>query len=170
MNKQILGIVIGVAAAVAVVSGIVLLQLTQSEDAQVNGAVESATSLEFKVGYTDGLGQSVDMNFWAKNIGSPDVKIRMDATMGSAVVDVIVDVGTGATWTRGTGGTWGEPDPPLDNEILIGSYSDLLEEYQERLSDWVEGDHYFTAEGVTMRIYDIEVNPELSDSLFLPDL
>ncbi|GAG34841.1 unnamed protein product, partial [marine sediment metagenome] len=167
LNRQI--ILIGIGAVVAVVGGIVMLQLSQSEDAYVNENIISATSLEFKVDFTVATGQPVDVHFWAKNIGSPDVKIRVDGSVGSTDMDVIVDVGTGATWMRDTGSSWGSPKPPHNSELLIQSHLDMLEQYQERLSDWVEGDHYFTAEGATIRIYDIEVNPDLPDSLFLPD-
>ena len=47
-------------------------------------------------------------------------------------------------------------------------WNSLYQGYVTNLSTWTGGDWTYTAEGATVRIYDISVNPSIPDSVFQP--
>jgi hypothetical protein len=87
-------------------------------------------------------------------------KMRMEGSaMGYAFIYII-----NATQNKGwmyVADTWTEV--PVGD---LSSYQTSFEGYQSQLSGWTGGDYTYEAAGTTVRIYDIEVNPTLADTLF----
>lgn len=124
--------------------------------------IEAATSLSFKVDTPLGGVET----FRVKNIGSPNIKFRRDGTILGEEYIEILDVGEEKVWMWTSTGGWTDMSAIVQTAILL--YRQLLEEYKTELSEWTGGDHTYTdpmTDG-TVRIYDIEVNPTLPDTLF----
>jgi len=148
-------IVIVIVVAAVGVGSYFLLKGGEGED------IGEATSLDLKLDATY-MGETLTMRFRVKNIGTPNVKIRIDylypieVDPGFASVSIL-DVGENKKWDYRYD-EWDVED--LDMEEYL--------ELKEHLDRWVRGETNYTYDGATVRIYDIVVNPDLPDSLFQP--
>jgi hypothetical protein len=126
--------------------------------------VEGATSLQFSVEVTSG-GTSYTNTYMAKNIGTSDMKIRIELTTYD-IIDIL-DATQQKVWEYANG-EWTDLSDAFADQW--GSWSDTWSGYKNTLMDWTgTGDWTYTAtDGSTVRIYNISVNPTLADSLFEP--
>jgi hypothetical protein len=131
------------------------------------GGIETATSLAFDVDVTS-EGTTSTMTFKAKDIGTNNMKIRMEGTIlvDETTQDYIV-IANGElqkAWMY-TGGVWMDMSDYFSEywEDWAGSF----EGYTGELSGWTGGDYTYTYGGTTVRIYNIVLNPVLEDSLFV---
>ena len=130
--------------------------------------VAGATSLKFSVSVTQaGVGQEV-ATYSVKNAGTDSAMMRIDMTDASGENYVyIINGAQEKVWIY-------SEDEWTDLSIAYTTYWDTWnsawEGYRDSLSDWTGlGDWSYTSpDGDSVRIYDINVNPSLADSLFEP--
>lgn len=124
------------------------------------GGVGTATSLQFTVDSTVGEVSST-MTYKVKDIGSDDMKIRVDGTTAGQDFVLIVNGAQQRVWMY-IAGQWTD----YSDEFLSywGAWSESFEGYQTELSGWTGGT--WTSPDGTVTIRDVILNPSLSDSLF----
>jgi len=127
------------------------------------GGVGSATSISFKEDITT-EGTTVTTTYSAKNIGSDQMKIRMEGTAAGEEFIYIINGELQQAWMY-IGGVW------MDMSAYFSNYWDLwagsFEGGMGQLSGWTGGDVTYSMDSTTVRIYDIVPNPQLDDSLFV---
>jgi len=130
--------------------------------------VETATSLSFNADTTVS-GMEYTMTFKVKNIGSPNTKFRIDGTVAGQEFKLIMDAGEEKAWMWMSATGWQDVSAVM--QTYLEQYQTEFEAYRTELSGWTGGDYTYTdpATGASVRIYNIEVNPTLPDSLFQPD-
>jgi hypothetical protein len=128
--------------------------------------VADASSLQFSVDISGGESQGT-YTYSAKNIGTSNMMIRIDISTADVDFDYIVNGAQQKAWTY-VGGEWMDLSDAFSNEW--DSWNLTLQDYTNNLSSWTgAGDWTYTdANGYTIRVYDITVNPSLADSLFEP--
>jgi len=124
--------------------------------------IEGATSLQYTVEITGGESAGT-YKYYAKNIGTDDMMIRIEIPMGETDLVYIVNGAQQKAWANeGTG--WTDlSDAFADQWDLWKATWDV---YTDNLATWTEGDHTYTEDGSTVTITSITVNPSLEDSLF----
>jgi hypothetical protein len=151
-------IVVVVVAVIGVAGGAVLL--TRGGGTGTAGSVASASSLQFSIDATV-QGQSVTSTVYMKNIGTSNLKIRSDSTVMGQQIKMIIDTGADKiySWTSVTG--WVEIP-------YSASYEQQFTGYTGQISGLTGGEFTYTdpTSGATIRMYNIQVNPTLADSLF----
>jgi hypothetical protein len=159
MNKNTTYILVAVLAIILVVAGagVLLLMNDGADNGNGNGNgtpnVIDATSLQFEVEDPTGT-----YKYSAKNIGS-ETLLRIEYLDEEFGFAVIIDGAEHEAWSN-MAGEWVEED----FEATWDDWYDLWRGYVDSLAHWTEGE-YTSADG-TIRIYNIEVNPTLADSLF----
>ena len=128
--------------------------------------VATATSIQFKGEWTND--ETVTFTYVAKDIGTEDFKSRMDGWAEGLEVGIIINGELGQAWSF-QDGEWVEiPDERWDDywEAALSE----LDLYISELQEWTHGDCTFTHPDYSyqVRIYDIEVEPDLADGLFEP--
>ena len=129
---------------------------------------ESITSIDYKmdVAITGGI---ATMRRRVRDIGSPNIEIRLDTTTAEVEARMILDNGNQEAWLWTSAGGW------QDSSAQFGSYWGMywedLGDSLDILSDWTGGDYNYTDpdSGASVRFYYIRINPTLSDSLFQPN-
>ncbi len=92
----------------------------------------------------------------------------MDATIAETTVSYILSGSQHEGWYY-VGGQWYSfSDFGFDFDEYWSEYHGDFETYTGYLADWTSGEWSDTFAGVTYRIYDIQVNPTISDSVFQP--
>lgn len=125
--------------------------------------VADASSLKFSVEVTDG-GETYTNNYMVNNIGSTDLQMRIEMVEYDMVY--IVNGADQEAWSY-MAGEWMDISSAFQENW--DEWSTTVDAYQNDLTDWAgTGDYTYTSGGTTIRIYDVEVNPSLSDSLFQP--
>jgi hypothetical protein len=131
------------------------------EDTYVVG---NATSLQFSVDVTPAQGEASTVNYFAKNTGTSNVLLRVEIDAGEFGNLIYIFGSDHKAWTNATG-TW--EDISADYATNWEQWNPLFDGYVGSLAHWESGDYTYTAEnGDSVRIYGIQVNPELADSLF----
>ncbi len=130
--------------------------------------VAGASSLRFSVSVTQaGEGEEVG-TYMVKNAGTSGMMMRIEVEVSSGEDFIyIINGAQEKVWVYSEG-EW------TDFSVAYSTYWDTWnsawEGYRDSLSDWtgVGEWSYTTPEGDSIRIYDIDVNPSLADSLFEP--
>jgi len=137
------------------------------------GGVESTpsllTRLDYKIDITS-EGQTSTYRYRARNMGTTNLDLRVDMTISGTTMSYILSGSQQQGWIY-TGGQWMSfSDIGMNFSEYWSDYSGNLRTYMDYLpSGWVPGEEWSgTYGGVTYRIYDIQVNPSLPDSVFLP--
>ncbi len=131
------------------------------------GTIEDANSLQFEVELTS-QGTTIKYKLAGKNLRAEDMKIRIDLLGGDAGnFYYILNPGEQEAWAN-IDSTW------IDLSDDFGAQWDLwgIEwiNYVDNLQNWAgTGEWSYTApNGDFIRVYNISVNPVISDSLFQP--
>lgn len=131
-----------------------------------SGNVATADSLEFTVQATNSSGTVYTYKFYVKNLQESNILVRVETSDSSGNQVLIVDAGQQKAWLQ-TSGIW--VDVSSYYTTYYNTYKNDIALYQQSLASWSgSGDYTFVdpSSGYTVRIYDITVNPTLSDSLF----
>jgi hypothetical protein len=129
------------------------------------GDVSSASSLAYSVSVTEG-GQTQGYTYRAKNVGTSNLMMRIDYTDTSGELSIYIINGAQTKAWVYSEGEW--EDVSAAYQIQYSTWNSLWQGYVNNLAGWTGGDKTYTEEGVTVRIYDISVNPSLPDALFQP--
>lgn len=119
--------------------------------------------MEFTSSDNDEVG---DVIWLAKSIGTDDFKLRMDGLLYGYEIGFIVNGELQQAWEL-RDGDWVSMPPEACEEVWEG-FATELDVVMSELDEWTHGDRTYTDldEGYQVRIYDIEVDPELDDVEF----
>ena len=128
--------------------------------------VAAATSIRLCVERTND--EKAEYTYVAKDIGTGDFKSRIDGQAEGLEVRIIINGELGQAWIFQNGEWVMIPDEPWDD--YWGAALAELDLYISELHGWTGGDCIFThpEHGYQVKIYDVEVNPDLPDTLFEP--
>ena len=129
--------------------------------------VAGASSLQFSVSFTEAVVGTDVSTYRVKNAGTSNVMMRIDTALATGEDYIyIINGAQQKVWIYGDG-EW--TDLSVAYDTYWNAWSTTWEGYRTSLDDWTGlGDWSYTEGGATIRIYDINVNPSLSDSLFQP--
>ena len=135
--------------------------------------VAAATSIRFSVEWTALDDEAVACTHMAKDIGTEDFKLRIDGQVdsfeaGTITVGTIINGELGQAWMF-QNGEWVEIPVEYWGGYWEGAVTEL-DAYIAELQGWTHGDWTFAHPdyGYQIRIYDIDVGPDLDDALFEP--
>ena len=128
--------------------------------------VAAANSIRLCVERTND--EKAEYTYVAKDIGTGDFKSRIDGQAEGLEVRIIINGELGQAWIFQNGEWVMIPDEPWDD--YWGAALAELDLYISELHGWTGGDCIFThpEHGYQVKIYDVEVNPDLPDTLFEP--
>ena len=172
-------VVIGVVAAAAVfmlAPGLGGPAEGEKEGGEEVGGIAAATSIDMKIDRTyPTTGGTDSIRYRVKNLNLADwsnTKLREDGTYEDGqVCGVIEDAAAGKVYIYDfVTGQWEDRSEAMHGLIIQDFYVDWGWYMNHQLSGWTSGEWTFTdpITGTFVRIYDIVLNPELPDSLFLP--
>ena len=127
--------------------------------------VAGARSLRFKVSVNPVDSDSVEYSYMIKNAGTSSLMMRIEMESAGEDFMYIINGAQQKVWIY-SDGEW------MDFSNMYPTYwetwNSAWQGYRTNLLDWTGyGDwDYTTPDGDSVRIYDIAVNPSLSDSLF----
>ena len=129
--------------------------------------VAGASSLKYSVSLTEAGILQGSYTYQGKNAGTSSFMMRIDFTdSDGSQSGYIINGAQQKAWSL-SGGTW--EDLTSAYSSLYNTWNPLWQGYVNSLSGWAGvGDWTYTQGNVTVRIYDISVNPALPDSLFQP--
>jgi hypothetical protein len=137
---------------------------TPAPSASTGNGVATATSLKFSVSLTENGAVKGVYTFQGKNADTSNPSIRVDYTAGSDESTFIFNGAQHKAWTF-SGNEWVDISSYYDQQFL--TWNNLWKGYVSSLAAWTgAGDYSYTQNGETVRIYDIQVNSALADSLF----
>ena len=168
MDQKTMAIVVIVVVIVAVIGGAAYWALSSGggNGGGDNGGeptgVEGATSLQFTVEVSGGDAAGT-YKFYGKHLGTSDMMIRVEIPLGEMDFIYIVNGAEQKAWaTEGAG--WVDLSDTFSEQW--DSWDATWQGYTDNLSSWTSGDWTYTANGATVTISEITVNPSLADSLF----
>lgn len=166
MDQKTIAILVIVVVIVAVIGGVAYWALSSGGGGGNNGGeptgVEGANSLQFTVEVSGGETAGA-YKFYGKNLGTSDMMIRVEIPLGEMEFIYIVNGVEQKAWANeGTG--WVDLSASFSEQW--DSWGATWQGYTDNLSSWTSGDWTYTANGATVTISDITVNPSLADSLF----
>ena len=127
--------------------------------------VAGASSLKYSVSVTENGVLEGAYTFWGKNTGTSNFMMRIEFTDIDGNSIYIFNGAQQKAWTF-SDGKWTDISDLYS--MQYGLWNNLWQGYVTNLSAWAgTGDYSYSAEGTTVRIYDISVNPALDDSLFV---
>ncbi|MFP3897741.1 MAG: hypothetical protein ACLFVD_00285 [Dehalococcoidia bacterium] len=128
--------------------------------------VATATSLRFKMELTNG--EMGEFTWTARNIGTDGFQLKIEGTLYGYDIGYIVNGELEQIWQL-EGGEWIAKDRGDEDwdEVWDGFVSEL-DVVRNELYQWTGGNCTYVDpnEGYKVRIYDIEVNPDLSGERF----
>lgn len=163
----------GISAGAAIVIVIVIAAVAAGAYFLLGGGgqvtiedIKSATSLSLKADTTL-AGQTSTVTFYGKDLQDPNnFKYRMEGTAAGQQFIFIVNA-TESKVSLYMAGQW--TDFTENFQLYAGLYgATQFEEVENQLSGWTGGEWTYTDPdtGATVKIYDIQLNPSLSDDLF----
>jgi hypothetical protein len=130
-------------------------------------SVAAASSMHFQVSITNSLGQIQDVyEYQVKNIGTSNLKLRVEMSpAGGSNITYIVNGALQKAWIWADG-QWTDMSSSFTSQW--STWNDAFVGYKTKLTNWTgHGDYtYTTANGDSIRIYDITINPLLQDQSF----
>lgn len=110
------------------------------------------------------MDQTSTVRFRAKNIGSPNIKFRVEGTAEGQEFKFIFDAGESKAWMWLSAIGWQDISEYMQS--YFQQFQQQFNGYTTQLSGWTGGDWTYAdpTTGATVRIYDIVVNPSLPDS------
>ena len=148
-------VIVGVGAYVFLGGGGVTPPPSNGNGGETVYTMGNATSLKFSVNLTDSSGIS----------GIYNTMMRLDIEGDDVVYSYIFFVGNQTDWNNASG-TWAEGNY-TENWTIWGAQ---WYNYITHNSGWKTGDAEitYTDSGNSIKVYDIEINPTLDDSVFAP--
>lgn len=126
--------------------------------------IGTASSLQYSVSLTENGVVQGSYTFYGKNAGTDNFAMRIDYQDQDGSGIFIFNKATKEAWTN-AGDQWVDMSSYFDSQFEI--WDNMWTGYVDNLSAWTgSGEYSYSAEGSTVRIYDISVNPALADSLF----
>ena len=127
--------------------------------------VAGATSIRYTVEWTND--ERMVWEHWAKDIGTEKLKIRIGMTNGYDMM-YVVNGDLRKVWMVSDGEWIAMPDEQWDE--WWDEHRADLETHIGELHEWTHGDWTYTEPytGYSVRIQNIQVNPDLPDALFQP--
>jgi len=123
--------------------------------------------LDLKIDSTYG-GTTTTIRERARNIGAANMDLRIDITTAGTTTSYILSGSQQQGWLT-VGTQWMSfSDLGLDFSQQWNQQYSGWTTYTGYLADWTGGEWSGTVGGTTYRIYDIQVNPSLPDSVFQP--
>ena len=138
-----------------------------SETAEPSAApnVAGASSLQYSVSLTENGVLQGAYTYYGKNAGTNNFMMRIEYTDPDDDDAIYIFNGARQKAWVSSDGEW--TDISEFYTAQYGTWNNLWQGYVNSLSSWAGlGDYTYSAGGSTVRIYDISVNPALSDSLF----
>jgi hypothetical protein len=130
------------------------------------GSVANAHSLQYSASYTS-QGVTNDFTFYAKNIGTSKMMMKIQGTYAGQQMTMIVNGVQHKVWMNAMG-QWIDYSDYFDTEWSALSQS--LNSTRSGLGNWNgQGDYTYTdpSGGYSVHVYNIHVNPDLADSIFV---
>lgn|SRR5665647_450631 len=126
-------------------------------------SVSTSSTLQFNSNLTT-QGSTLEHKWAGKNIHTGNLIVRVDILGGeSGNYSYILDTGQNKSWVSVNGGSWTASDFAADWSGLGAEWTDYL----NHMANWSSGDiTYQTQTGETVLLYNIVVNPTISDSTF----
>ena len=127
--------------------------------------VAGASSFQYTVTVDPADGETVEYTYMIKNVETSNLMMRIDMESSGEEIIYIINGAQQTAWIYSN-------DQWVDLSDAFPSYWDTWnsawEGYRTNLLDWTGvGDWtYTTPNGDSVRIYDIDINPSLADSLF----
>jgi hypothetical protein len=121
------------------------------------GGAGSATSLSFDIADTS---SSSTFTLKAKDIGSTNMKMRIEGTVSGYDIIYIINGATQTMWMY-TSGTWLDMSSQFSS--MWSTWNTAFSGYQTDLGSWTGSGNIVAG---TVTISNIQVNPTLADSLF----
>ncbi len=177
-RKLIAGIVIAVIAIAVVATVLIGLNtfgtfsnVTQDEgSSQSQTNVQEASSLKFSLSSTQDSTQLYAFTVQGKNIGTQDMMLRIEGTLPGIDQDVIYIInGVQKKAWMYANNQWIDLSSEYTDQW--NRWDSIWSGYVADLDNWSGiGDYSYTdpSTGDTLRIYDIQVNPQIPDSVFTP--
>jgi hypothetical protein len=170
MDQKTIAIVVIAVVIVAVIGGAAYWMWgtgTEPEPTPTpEPGVEEATSLQFVVSADEGESAGTT-KYYAKNIGTDDMMIRIEFVMEPDNLIYIVNKATEEAWGY-EGGAWVDYSDTFADQWAM--WEAPYQTYVDQLSTWTSGDWTYTdSGGATVTISYIGVNPTLEDSFFEPE-
>lgn len=127
-------------------------------------SVAGASSLKYSVSVTENGVNQGSYTFWGKNADTNSFMMRIEFSSPDGDGIYIFNAAKREAWIY-SDGEW--EDVSIVFDMQFDAWNNLWRGYVNSLAGWAgTGDHSYSADGVTVRIYDISVNPSLDDSLF----
>lgn len=164
-------VIVGIVVVVAVAVGVGVVYVLGGLGGGPGGEnIGSATSIDFKMDMTIAGGTSTT-RFMAKDIGSSNMKLRVETTAAGLEAKLILNIGNQEAWIWSSASGWENwKNDSANFELYRNTYETQLSDSLDVLSGWTGGDYNYTdpTSGTSLRFYDIQMNPALSDTLFQP--
>jgi hypothetical protein len=126
--------------------------------------VAGANSVQFKVSVDPVDTESVDYTYMIKNANTSNMMMRVEMETEGEEMIYILNRPQQKVWVY-SGGQW--MDFSNTYQTYWDTWNSAWEGYRTNLLDWTGGDWtYTTPDGDSVRIYNIDINPSLADSLF----
>lgn len=130
--------------------------------------IETASSLDFKLDYTAPETGTITYRERARNLGTANADLRVDFSMEGTEWTYIISGSQQEGWI-GMDGQWMSlSDMGYNFDDVWQDYYGSFENYWSELYGWTGGEHEWSYGDYSWRIYDIQVNPNLPDSVFQP--
>ena len=168
MNSKTMYILVAVLVIVIMVAGIgIYLYMGTGGGGGVENTytVANATSLQFEANVTS-QGTTITYKLAGKNLNSTNLTLRIDLLGGeSGNYSYILNAGDETAWAA-VNGEWTNVSSDFKNQW--NSWGTEWTGYVNKLANWSgTGDYTYTAaNGDSITVYNITVNPTLPDSLF----
>jgi hypothetical protein len=171
MKKSVMAAAVIVIVAIAAVAVGVYLA-TQGGGGGGGGikntyTVANATSLQLEADVTS-QGVTITQKWAVKNLNTSQLMLRLDLLGGTAGNYSYILIASNQTVWSAENGTWTDVSSTFNN--LWSIWGTHWTNLRNALANWSgTGDYTYTAStGESVRVYNINVNPSLADSLFQP--
>jgi hypothetical protein len=159
-------ILIVIIVVVGVVAAVMLMKPGGTTGPLSAEQLQNAHSIQFSASFTMS-GQSYSFTYYAKNLGTTNMMMRMVGTVAGMDTEVIVNGVQHKAWAKAMG-EWVDMSDYFDTQwsALSESWSSI----NGGLGDWNgQSDYTYTdpSGGYSVHVYDIRINPDLADSMFV---
>lgn len=126
--------------------------------------ISGASSLKYSVSLTENGVLQGTTTYQGKNIGANNFMLRIEYTDSDGDQILIFNGAERKAWSY-SDGEWSDISAAYDAQFSV--WNNLWQSYNTNLAGWAGlGEYSYTHEGSTVRIFDIQVNAALDDSLF----